>query len=31
MPKIDHLYGRLAPRQLRNAAKDNAKSENFYT
>ena len=31
MPKIDHLYGRLAPRQLRNAAKDNVKSENFYT
>ena len=31
MPKIDHLYGRLSPRQLRNAAKDNVKSENFYT
>lgn len=31
MPKTDHLYGRLAPRPLRNAAKDNVKSEIFYT
>ena len=31
MPKIDHLYGMLAPRPLCNAAKDNVKSENFYT
>ena len=31
MPKIDHLYGMLAPRPVCNAAKDNVKSENFYT
>ena len=30
MPKIDHLYGRImVPRPMRNAAKDNVKTETF--